>query len=425
MKTTDSWWRPVTALGGGRALAALVGFLAVGICADALGPSELGRWSVLLAIHAHALHLTELGLRSVVTAEAGYAGGGYAALLGRYLGLRLVACAFAGVVGLSVTAMAAPEMLGAAALVASTLFAIALQLDWLALAGGRPFEAGALLIVRPAVMLALLLAVPGISTASDLAAIFATAWWLAAAASWITLRRDRELPVSPMPTATLLRLGLPLLLVTLMSQAQLGLDILIIGTLFGSTDAGHYFLAAAIVGAGLVAANAIGQLATARMASLRDREGEFRVALLGELRATGLLALLAACALATLAPLAIPWVFGERYEPTVTLVIWLLPWLVLQSLSTVAQGALTAVRRQPDLLRANIGLVLSLAVLLPLAVWLDALQAFAVVRAVAESVRLALLLRPFARDPSSTAFERRTIGECSSASHHTHAHHME
>ena len=421
MNTTDSWWRPVTALGGGRALAALVGFLAVGICADALGPDELGRWSVLLAIHAHALHLTELGLRSVVTAEAGYAGGGYAALLARYLGLRFAACAFAGLVALSATAIIAPDMLVATAMVTSTLFAIALQLDWLALAGGRPFEAGALLIVRPAVMLALLLAVPGVSTASDLAAIFAIAWWSAAAVSWITLRRDRELPVSPMPADRLLRLGLPLMLVTLTSQAQLGLDILIIGTLFGSTDAGHYFLAAAIVGAGLVAANAIGQLATARMASLRDREGEFRSALLRELRAAGLLALLGACALATLAPLAIPWVFGARYEPTATLVIWLLPWLVLQSLSTVAQGALTAVRRQPDLLRANIGLVLSLAILLPLAVWLDALAAFAVVRAVAESVRLFLLLEPFARGFATTLFHRSINRECSPASHHTHA----
>ena len=388
----------IGALGGSRALAALFGFAIVTLAANALGPEELGLWSMMLAVHGYALHTSEMGLRSVATAEAGYTGGCSFHLLSRYLTIRLLGCTAVTAVLLGATAMMAPQHLLPAALLASTLYAIALQLDWIALAGDRAVEAGALLLLRPSALLALLLLVSDVRGAEDMAALFAMAWWLAAAISWVTLRKKPARASSPIARGTLVRLGLPLMAVTLLSHAQASLDILVVGAVFGKSEAGLYYLAAAIVGAGLVIANAMGQLAMARMAHLRDRPGVFRTQLLRELRLIGLLALLGACALATASSVIIRPVFGESFAPAAGLVVWFLPWLILQSLSTVAQGALIAARMQTLLLRANLALVAALLLTLPLATLTESLIAFALARAVAETVRLSILLRPFLTD---------------------------
>jgi hypothetical protein len=55
--------------------ASLLGLGAVLMIARSLPPSELGRWSLALAVQGYALHLGEFGLRAVVTTEAARAGG--------------------------------------------------------------------------------------------------------------------------------------------------------------------------------------------------------------------------------------------------------------------------------------------------------------------------------------------------------------
>jgi O-antigen/teichoic acid export membrane protein len=57
-------------LGGSRAAAAVLSFGAATLLARALPPEALGTWALALAVQGYALHLGELGLRSVITAAA-------------------------------------------------------------------------------------------------------------------------------------------------------------------------------------------------------------------------------------------------------------------------------------------------------------------------------------------------------------------
>ena len=93
-------------LGGSRALAALLGFVAVALVARSLGPAELGLLSMALAVFGWAQHAAECGLRSVVTAETGWRRA-FLPLLSTYMILRMscaaatatVTDAFLGVLG--------------------------------------------------------------------------------------------------------------------------------------------------------------------------------------------------------------------------------------------------------------------------------------------------------------------------------------
>ncbi|MCB2055030.1 MAG: oligosaccharide flippase family protein [Geminicoccaceae bacterium] len=382
-------------LGGSRALAALLGFVAVALVARSLGPAELGLLSMALAVFGWAQHAAECGLRSVVTAETGWRRA-FLPLLSTYMILRMSCAAATATVVIGTTYVLAPGMAMPVSWLCGALFAVALQFDWVPLATGRSGEAGLLLLARPCAMLVLLAAIP-VETATGVAALTAVAWWCAAALSWPSLRHGRRDAAEgePLAATRMLRLGWPLMAVALTSQAQLALDLLIVGHLFGPAQAGQYFLASAIVGAGLVLANATGQFAMARMAPLRDNPAAFARELARELRLVGLVVLLGACLLATAAPLVVPAAFGAAYAPVTVLIPWLLPWLLLQSLTTVTQGALTAARRQPQLLRANLALLAALAIGLPVAARYGTLEAFAACRAAAEAVRLAALLIPF------------------------------
>src|SRR3954452_23634792 len=80
---------PPLLLGGSRAGPAALGSLSAVVLARGLSPEALGWWSLTLAVQGYALHLGEVGLRSVVTAAAARTPGRFGRLLLRYLGLRL------------------------------------------------------------------------------------------------------------------------------------------------------------------------------------------------------------------------------------------------------------------------------------------------------------------------------------------------
>ena len=66
-------------------------------------------------------------------------------------------------------------------------------------------------------------------------------------------------------------LGAMLALVTLTNQAQLSADLLVVGWSLGAPQAGDYYLASQILVAGLLFANAAGQIALARLPGLAAR----------------------------------------------------------------------------------------------------------------------------------------------------------
>jgi O-antigen/teichoic acid export membrane protein len=385
-------------MGGSRAVTAGFGFLATLLIARALPPETLGLWSMALAIQGIALHLGEAGLRSVAIAETARQPRFARAYLRRAVTLRLLIST--GVIAAaSLAASLWSRYWGWAgdpwltALLLTSLWPIALQLDWLPLALGRNRLAACLLLVRTAAFLLLLAVLPLEADPIRLAWLFIAAWWLAAAVSWPCLRLASAAadPTDGLSWPVLLRNALPIAAGTIASQLLLGLDILLVGARFGPADAAFYFLASAVLVAGLVLANGLGQTALARMGARASDRTAFRQALAADLRLVAGIALVVALTMASVAPFLLPLAFGAAYQPAVAILPWLLPWFVLTHATTILQAALSAAREGRRLLVANLWMAFAFALGLAVAWQLETLWAFALARGLAELLRFAAL----------------------------------
>lgn len=386
-------------LGVARGVASLLGFLGITLVARALAPDDLGRWSLALAVAGFALHLGEFGLRSVATTELDRAGARWRLLLRRYLALRLTLTAL--VLGLVLTGahLARPESFGLIAAATLATVATALQLDWIALVDDRRGLVALALLARPLAFLLLLLAWPGEPDVAAVAACYLAAWWLAAGLSWPALRQ-RPAPVdagSVPAVRSMLHQGAPLMLVTLTNQAQLSADLMVAGWSLGLAAAGDYYLASQIAVAGLLFANTANQVALARLPRWRNEPELFAAALAQGARQL----LLVACLLATALGFAGPWLlrhlFGAEHAGAGAALLALLPWLVLQHLSQLLQGALTAAGCGRAVLRANLVSTGLLAAALAAAAAGGSLAGFALARALGEAARCWSLHRALRR----------------------------
>ena len=230
-------------LGLARGAAAGFGFLCVMLLARALSPEQLGHWSLALAVQGYALHLGEFGLRAVVTTEAARAGRRLPELLARYLRLRLALTALALAVVLGGCALWRPNDLPLVALVTLSILPIALQLDWLALVDDRVGLAAVLLLVRPLAFVALLVLWRGRLDLYLTGACFLASWTLAAATSWLALRRPAAIHIGSVPASSLMvRRGRRLATVTVTNQLQLNADLVVVGWTVGAAGAGNYWL---------------------------------------------------------------------------------------------------------------------------------------------------------------------------------------
>ncbi|MEZ5859834.1 MAG: hypothetical protein R3D28_12820 [Geminicoccaceae bacterium] len=133
----------------------------------------------------------------------------------------------------------------------------------------------------------------------------------------------------------LLRLALPVAVATVASQLLLSLDLLLVGARFGPAVAAQYYLASAILVAGLVVANGLGRAALARLAAAT---GTGWAALEADLRLVGAVAALAAVTVLGVVPHSSRLAFGAAYAPAASLLVWLLPWFVLQHATAVLQA---------------------------------------------------------------------------------------
>jgi O-antigen/teichoic acid export membrane protein len=411
-------WRPIVSadaaerlvtMGGSRALAAVLGFVATLLIARALEPAPLGLWSMALAVQGLAMHVAEAGLRSVAVTEVARQPTQAAALLRRVVRLRVLI----SITVIVVTSLAV-RLLGLgdwwlATIVLACLLPIALQLDWLPLALGRNREAALLLLARTTAFVALLLVVPLAGDPVQLAWLLLAAWWIAAIASWPCLRLltrvDAGATTAGLGSGGLLRQALPIAFGTLASQVLLGLDLLLVGTRLGPEAAGFYFLASTVLVAGLVLANGLGQTALARMGATAETSTAFARALRLDLGLVLGVALVAAVTVLSLAPFLLPLAFGAAYAEAARLLPWLLPWFVLTHATIVLQAAMAAGRLGDRLVLANGWMLATLLLSLALAWWLADPRAFAVARGTAELVRLVALwrllpkpLRPFRND---------------------------
>jgi O-antigen/teichoic acid export membrane protein len=190
----------------------------------------------------------------------------------------------------------------------------------------------------------------------------------------------------------MLRAGAPLCAVTLTNQAMTSADLLIVGAVVGVAAAGDYYLASQVAVAALVVANAAGQSALARLASLAGDPAAFAVRLGAELRLVSALGLILAVGLALAGPAVATRAFGPEHAMVGPLLWSLLPWLALQHPTTLLQGALAAARRERAVLRGNLVMLAALVPALALAALAGSLWAFPLARGLAEAARLAALV---------------------------------
>jgi O-antigen/teichoic acid export membrane protein len=385
--------RRLLVLAGSRLAAAGIASLAMLVAARAAGPTGIGIWSMAVAVQGYALHLGELGLRSVATAEAVRTRGGARALVRRYLALRLAVSLVVIAATLAVVTVFQPEHLGLMALTLLSLIPVALQLDWVPLVDGRSMAASLPLLARPSSFLLLLLAWPAPLTPHALALAFLLSWLVAAAVSVPPLYRPTLVEGEGAPPAAgyMLRHGIGFTAVTLLAQLQLSADLLTVGWSLGVEAAGVYYLATAIAVAATVLANAAGQLALARLGACRGRPEAIRSEARRLCLAGGGTGLLVATLLVLAAPPLLPRLFGPGFAAATTILVWLAPWVVLVHLTTPLQAALGAAGRQRGAFLANIVMVAVLLPLLGLAAWLGQAWAFAMARSLAELIRLFLL----------------------------------
>ncbi|MEO1020222.1 MAG: hypothetical protein AAFY56_21420, partial [Pseudomonadota bacterium] len=275
-------------MGGSRLVAAILGLVAATLIARHLTPADLGIWAMALAVQGYALHLGEFGLRSVVTAEMPALKSSGGVLLKRYLKLRLTLSVAAMVLIAIGSAVLVPDRLHLMMIVGLSVPVIALMVDWVPLVQGRHQVASMLLLTRPLLFCLGLAAVSEIVTPELVALLFLLAWIGAAAMSWMFLGHQDACANSSALAApgdrALLHLGWPLMLVTLTNQALMSADLLMVGLIVGTAAAGQFYLAGAVAVAGLVFANAGGQLALARLARWRNRPDLWLQALKRELR---------------------------------------------------------------------------------------------------------------------------------------------
>ncbi len=391
----------VLLLAGARMIAALLGFAAIWQLAHALDAVSLGLWSMLLALHGYGLQIAEFGLRSVVTATAGASATGAAGLLLSYLRLRIVLAAIVWVLLVAASSLLMPATWPASGILFLSLFAIACQFDWIPLARGDGGRAARLHLVRPAAFLLLTTVVAAGGAGLTGAALAFTGAWIAASLASLPALRilpERRCAAGGAPERNLLRAGWPLCLLGLSGQAQYGLDLLLAGLFLGPAAASRYYLAHAATLAGLVFANAAGQLVLARIGGHRRQGGEMHATILRATLSTLLIGLLLAAVLQFLAVPFLERFAGAHFRTLHAVVPWLLPWFVLQHGTAILQAALAATARGRAALFANLAMASALVPALMLATLSGDLRLFALARGAGELVRLAALLRSLRRD---------------------------
>ena len=202
----------------------------------------------------------------------------------------------------------------------------------------------------------------------------------------------------------MLRRGASLAVVTLTNQAQLTADLLVVGLVLGAAGAGDYYLAGQVLVAGLLFANAAGQIALARLLGpgRRSRAVSRRAARrpqAPDLRSPPS----RHWASAAWPPRSVPVLFGAEHAGAAQALLWLLPWFVLQHPTTLLQAALTAARREGQVVRANGVAIAVLLSGLAVAALHPGLAGFALARSVAEAARLAALWLSLRPTPAAAA----------------------
>lgn len=182
----------------------------------------------------------------------------------------------------------------------------------------------------------------------------------------------------------------------LANNAAIQVPVILIAGRASASEAGLVAWAMYVLQAPLsLLGGAVGQayLSSAPEEHGRQRLGQYTLEVLAQLKAYGLGPMLA---LAVLAPIGFPIVFGAAWERAGWLVVWMMPWFFLQLLASPISMALHVTGRQRTALVLQVvGLVLRVSVVLGCAAWRPAIlsEGYAVSGALFYGLYLVVVLR--------------------------------
>lgn len=349
------------AIGGhtaARVAGALLSFASTLMLTRVADAATVGRYGVVVSAFGLTAVVADLGLRNAGVSAIGRSVGTWGQTLRSYIGVRFASGAVGAVALGAYVAIALRESLLNAVLASAGLLAGALLVDWLHLAARRHTTPSLVVVARPASFLMMaygLVATRGKLSTTAVLCVFAISWYVPALVSWLGLRRSRF--VWPDPTtssrrtwATLLALGRGNLYAAALTQASMSVDLLILGRFIRSSQLASYYIATAIAAAVMVAGNGAQQVVMGAGAS--DR-GSWKIEQLR--RSTLLFTVMgvAAAAVALVAGVAAPAIFGPEYAHTAWLMLWLTPYVAFAHGALALSGFASGAGRAHALVRPN------------------------------------------------------------------------
>ncbi len=372
-------------LGGSRLLLTGMSLLSSILIARGLGAEQLGMFALITAAFAYVSIFSEFGLRSTITAEASRRND-TGAVFAPYIRLRLLIATLAYTATLAVTGLFYPAYFKPTALIMLSIFFFALQIDWILLANRQYQTAGWISMTRWMAYLALIAMAMQFwhIDINVIAYIFLCSWMVGALSSWLAvIRNGGSLKPRPGTIAPdekqLLKSGAPVLGATLISQALQNSDLLWAGKTFGASDAGHYYLASSVIGAGLIFANAIGQMATVQYAPLRNDPEKIIAKLKSDIWLMLSISLIVSIVIYAASPLA-RLLFGDEYFDVVTLIRRFIPYLILYHIWSLYFFIFIAIGLEKPLLKVNLATASLIPPLLILTTTLAGLNELAIAK---------------------------------------------
>jgi O-antigen/teichoic acid export membrane protein len=341
-------------LAAGEVAARILGLASVVAMAQALGPDGFGIVALGTTLVAWTALGVDAGTELLAVRDLGRAPQRLRAIAEPLLGLRLTMALALGAVLVLVALVAGGGDAETLALFALVLPALALNPRFMAVAVRASAAVAVGNVLGQAVLLAGVLALVGMGDVERVPILVAVAELAYASVVLGALLRYRA-PLRPrIDTAAwreALRAGAPILGYSFARAAIYSADLVLIAVLLEHADAGHYGAAYKPV---LFVSGALGLFFVSLLAALGEGDRAGRDELVRRaLRFVPVVVLMGTVALSASAPVTVPLVFGEQYEPAIA-VLAVLAWtLPIQAVGGTYWCLLIAAGRQQSLLRAN------------------------------------------------------------------------
>jgi O-antigen/teichoic acid export membrane protein len=335
-----------------------------------LGASGYGVFIVAFNLQVLVGALATIGLGNGISYEMASGRWPTGPALRRTLGASAILGAVGALVGLGIVLISGDDLLpgvsatAVAAVLLSIPATVAILMLWSAASALERYEALGLLQLGPPLAVAVIgstlallggrsEAVAGIGIGTALSGLLAVAWALRVAAA--------AGPPGPksLPLRDAARFGARTWAADMLILINLRLDLILVGALAGSREAGLYGVAATLMTLGLVVPQAISFVLMPRVASLASFGDEGDPAqTIGRASRHATLLAIAVVPLLVLAVVLVPLVYGNSFEDSVRLGLVLVPGIAALGVSRVLAYSLAGFGRPGTVLRVSAAVVI-------------------------------------------------------------------